>query len=188
MLLAPPLPAVSSARRCSARHGVRVRCSALPRPRTNRSAQTPATAAAAAAAGAYTAANRYRVVQPDVVPVFQSEIAARAAEASKQPGFVSQVVTEEAGPGGASEFLVAQTWVDKAAYEAWMNTPFRRRSHLNPAVWQARAPRLAEPPSRPSVPPGQQVLGAGRVQPVRHGADGRLRHASALMVLLQLLS
>ena len=36
----------------------------------------------------------------------------------------------------ANEYAFEQTWGSKAAYEAYMNHPERRRSHLTVGVWQ----------------------------------------------------
>ena len=52
-----------------------------------------------------------------------------------------EVRAEAAAPGGQQEFSVTQTWESKEAYEAWFNTPFRRRSHFPPGVWQVRHAR-----------------------------------------------
>lgn len=37
---------------------------------------------------------------------------------------------------GWQEYTVAQTWTSKPVYEAWMNTPLRRKSHFPEGVWQ----------------------------------------------------
>ena len=59
--------------------------------------------------------------------------------AGSQPGYVShELRPEQAAVADSAEYSVVQTWTDKRAYEAWMNTPFRRRSHLPPTVWQFR--------------------------------------------------
>ena len=59
---------------------------------------------------------------------------------------MSHSVVAEPCAGGVTELVVSQAWKDKAAYEAWMNTPVRRRSHLPPTVWQFR------PANKYSVP------------------------------------
>jgi len=84
-----------------------------------------------------------------------------------QPGYVSHEVSRDAPVGGQAEYTVTQSWASKAEYEAWFNTPFRRRSHFPAGVWQARcsatAPRAhaLTPPrnsstSRPTSSPCQR--------------------------------
>ena len=59
-----------------------------------------------------------------------------------QPGFVS-ASTKAAGN---HEYIVTQTWESKEAYEAWMNSQFRRISQPPQGVWQFK------PANKYSVP------------------------------------
>jgi hypothetical protein len=80
-MIANPQPALNSRCRSAVHAPSRVAVTVLPR---SRSCASCAAVAAAAPAAAYVAVNRYRVVKPDVVPLFEADIAARAAEAAKQ--------------------------------------------------------------------------------------------------------
>jgi antibiotic biosynthesis monooxygenase (ABM) superfamily enzyme len=95
--------------------------------------------AAAAGAGSYVAVNRYRLVEPSKAAQFEAEHAARAAAAAATPGYVSYALTP-LPPSASSlpEYSATATFDSKEAYEAWMNTPARRRSHLPQGVWQYR--------------------------------------------------
>ena len=93
---------------------------------------------AAAEAGAYVASNRYRIVEAGAEAEFEATHTARRASAQPLPGFVSYELTRLAPVGGCAEYAAAVTWRDKPSYEAWMNTPARRRSHLPHGIWQYR--------------------------------------------------
>ena len=84
---------------------------------------------------------RCRLPRPLFQPVALTRLAAGVASCvSVQPGYVSHEVVAHPPPaGGPQEFTVTQVWDSKAAYEAWFNTPFRRRSHFPPGVWQVCA-------------------------------------------------
>lgn len=84
------------------------------------------------------ASNRYRVVDPAMGAQFEAEHAARRAAAEPLPGFVSYELAKLAPVDGCAEYCATVTWRDKPAYEAWMNTPARRRSHPPQGVWQYR--------------------------------------------------
>ena len=84
------------------------------------------------------ATNRYRVVDAAMTAQFEAEHAARRAAATALPGFVSYDLARLPPVGGCAEYAAAVTWRDKPSYEAWMNTPQRRRSHLPQGVWQYR--------------------------------------------------
>lgn len=94
--------------------------------------------AATTAAAAYTASNRYRVVSPPALAGFQAEHAARAASAAACEGYGSYELQPLPPVEGSPEFAATVTFDSKPAYEAWMNCPQRRRSHLPAGVWQAR--------------------------------------------------
>lgn len=112
--------------------------------RRNRSccSHRPAAAAAAAASTSppvYTAVNRYRCMTPHAAAEFQLETERRAAAAAAQPGHVSYGAAEVASPvAGAREWVVTQVWASKQAYEAYMNSHFRRTSVLPAGVMQYR--------------------------------------------------
>jgi hypothetical protein len=128
-------------RHCAARAR---RCGTHPNSRCLSFALACQAAASAAPAGAYVAVNRYRVVDPAMAAQFEAEQAARAAAAAAAPGHVAYALAPlPPFPGAppAPEYATTVTFASKEAYEAWMNTPQRRRSHLPQGVWQARAAR-----------------------------------------------
>ncbi len=93
----------------------------------------------AAAAGSYVASNRYRLVDASMAAQFEAVHAERAAAAASAPGYVSyELLPLPPAPGGQAEYAATATFVGKEAYEAWMNTPARRRSHPPQGVWQYR--------------------------------------------------
>jgi len=97
-------------------------------------------AATTVTAAAYTASNRYRVVSPAALAAFQAEHAARGASAAASAGYGSYDLQALPPVDGHPEFTATVTFDSKPAYEAWMNCPQRRRSHLPAGVWQARSP------------------------------------------------
>ncbi|OUS48210.1 hypothetical protein BE221DRAFT_161748 [Ostreococcus tauri] len=79
------------------------------------------------ASGGYEARNEFVIPSGDgaVVKRFEEEMALRVRVAKE-----------------ANEYAFEQTWASKEAYEAYMNTPARRRSHLTVGVYQ-RLPKIS---------------------------------------------
>ena len=90
-----------------------------------------------AGGGAYEARNEFVIPSGDggVTKRFEEEMASRVALAKECGAQEAKLVKIK-----ANEYAFEQKWASKDAYEAYMNTPRRRRSHLAVGVYQ-RAPK-----------------------------------------------
>ncbi|CAL52976.1 unnamed product [Ostreococcus tauri] len=85
------------------------------------------------ASGGYEARNEFVIPSGDgaVVKRFEEEMALRVRVAKECGASAVALVKLR-----ANEYAFEQTWASKEAYEAYMNTPARRRSHLTVGVYQ----------------------------------------------------
>ena len=91
------------------------------------------TRAAKASGGPYEARNEFVIPGGDggVVARFEEEMRAREKMAKECGATEAKLVMLK-----ANEYAFEQKWASKEAYEAYMNTPGRRRSHLTVGVYQ----------------------------------------------------
>jgi quinol monooxygenase YgiN len=91
------------------------------------------TRAAKASGGPYEARNEFVIPGGDggVVARFEEEMRAREKMAKECGATEAKLVKLK-----ANEYAFEQKWASKEAYEAYMNTPGRRRSHLTVGVYQ----------------------------------------------------
>ena len=89
---------------------------------------------AAAPTGPYKARNEFTIPSGDagVRARFETEMRAREALAKELGANDAKLVTIADG----KEYAFEQTWPTKEAYEAFMNHPSRRKSHLTVGVYQ----------------------------------------------------
>lgn len=71
------------------------------------------------------------------------QVANARVEAMKQHDGLLECTIEDKGEG---LYTITQSWSSREAYERWMKSPHRRRSHFGKGVWQFKTGSKYEVP------------------------------------------
>mmetsp|Transcript_9459 Transcript_9459/g.19586 ORF Transcript_9459/g.19586 Transcript_9459/m.19586 type:complete len:158 (-) Transcript_9459:429-902(-) len=99
---------------------------------TGRGLSLKVTAAKKDFSGDYTAENQYKCMDQVSITNLKAEWAKRESAMKALQGFKAFSL-QEVSP---SEFVASQTWASKDAYETWMDSDFKRKSHFFGNIYQ----------------------------------------------------